>query len=56
MTPSAVTNVIAEIRGTTTPTEKVIVGGHSDAWTYGANDNVAATRRCRRSAARSVSC
>jgi N-acetylated-alpha-linked acidic dipeptidase len=35
-----VTNVIAEIRGTTKPDEKVIVGGHLDAWTYGANDNV----------------
>jgi N-acetylated-alpha-linked acidic dipeptidase len=35
-----VTNVIAEIRGTTHPDEKVIVGGHLDAWTYGANDNV----------------
>jgi N-acetylated-alpha-linked acidic dipeptidase len=35
-----VTNVIGEIRGTTKPDEKVIVGGHLDAWTYGANDNV----------------
>jgi N-acetylated-alpha-linked acidic dipeptidase len=35
-----VTDVIAEIRGTSKPNEKVIVGGHSDAWTYGAADNV----------------
>src|SRR3954447_16744687 len=35
-----VTDVIGEIRGTTKPDEKVIVGGHLDAWTYGANDNV----------------
>jgi N-acetylated-alpha-linked acidic dipeptidase len=35
-----VTNVVAEIRGTTHPDQKVIVGGHIDAWTYGANDNV----------------
>jgi N-acetylated-alpha-linked acidic dipeptidase len=35
-----VTDVIAEIRGTTHPDEKVIVGGHSDAWTYGTNDNM----------------
>jgi N-acetylated-alpha-linked acidic dipeptidase len=34
-----VTDVIAEIRGTTKPDEKVIVGGHSDAWTYGTSDN-----------------
>jgi N-acetylated-alpha-linked acidic dipeptidase len=35
-----VTDVIAEIRGTTKPGQKVIVGAHSDAWTYGSNDNV----------------
>src|SRR4051794_17059037 len=35
-----VIDVIAEVRGTTHPDEKVIVGGHSDAWTYGTNDNV----------------
>src|SRR4051794_6234028 len=35
-----VTDVIAEIRGTTKPDQKVIVGAHSDAWTYGSNDNV----------------
>src|SRR4051794_2408335 len=35
-----VSNVIAEIRGTTHPDEKVIVGAHLDAWTYGTNDNV----------------
>src|SRR3954453_7818436 len=35
-----VNDVIATIRGTGHPDEKVIVGGHSDAWTYGANDNV----------------
>jgi N-acetylated-alpha-linked acidic dipeptidase len=35
-----VTDVIGEIRGTTHPEQKVIVGGHLDAWTYGANDNV----------------
>src|SRR4051812_3423817 len=37
-----VMDVIGEIRGTTKPDEKVIVGGHSDAWTYGSNDNVSA--------------
>ena len=35
-----VSNVIAVIRGTTHPDEKVVIGGHSDAWTYGAADNV----------------
>jgi N-acetylated-alpha-linked acidic dipeptidase len=35
-----VTDVIAEVRGTKHPEQKVMVGGHSDAWTYGANDNV----------------
>ena len=34
-----ITDVIAEIRGTTRPDEKVVVGGHTDAWTYGSNDN-----------------
>ena len=34
-----VTNVTAEIRGTTHPDEKVVVGGHYDAWTYGTSDN-----------------
>ena len=31
-----VTNTIAVIRGTKYPDQKVVVGGHSDAWTYGA--------------------
>jgi len=35
-----VNDVIATIRGTKHPDQKVIVGGHADAWTYGANDNV----------------
>jgi N-acetylated-alpha-linked acidic dipeptidase len=35
-----VTDVIADVRGTEHPEQKVMVGGHSDAWTYGANDNV----------------
>ncbi len=35
-----VNDVIATIRGTKHPDQKVFVGGHSDAWTYGANDNV----------------
>ncbi len=35
-----VTNTIAVIRGTKYPDQKVVVGGHSDAWTYGAADNV----------------
>src|SRR3954451_23954572 len=35
-----VTDVIADVRGTTHPEQKVMVGGHSDAWTYGTNDNV----------------
>jgi N-acetylated-alpha-linked acidic dipeptidase len=35
-----VSNAIAVIRGTTHPDEKVVIGGHSDAWTYGSNDNV----------------
>jgi N-acetylated-alpha-linked acidic dipeptidase len=34
-----VTNVMAEIRGTTHPDEKVVVGAHYDAWTYGTSDN-----------------
>lgn len=34
-----VTNVIAQIRGTTRPEEKVVVGAHYDAWTYGTSDN-----------------
>src|SRR5690242_8556295 len=35
-----VTDVIADVRGTKHPNQKVMVGGHSDAWTYGTNDNV----------------
>src|SRR4051794_39936358 len=35
-----VTDVIADVRGTRHPDQKVVVGGHSDAWTYGTNDNV----------------
>src|SRR3954454_17854951 len=35
-----VNDVIATIRGTKHPDQKVFVGGHADAWTYGANDNV----------------
>jgi N-acetylated-alpha-linked acidic dipeptidase len=34
-----VRNILATIRGATRPEEKVIVGGHIDAWTYGAGDN-----------------
>ena len=35
-----VSDAIAVIRGTTHPEQKVVVGGHSDAWTYGSNDNM----------------
>jgi N-acetylated-alpha-linked acidic dipeptidase len=35
-----VSNVVATIRGTTRPDEKVVLGGHYDAWTYGASDNI----------------
>jgi len=35
-----VSDVIATIRGTKKPDEKVVLGGHYDAWTYGASDNV----------------
>ena len=31
-----VSDAIAVIRGTKHPDEKVVIGGHSDAWTYGA--------------------
>jgi N-acetylated-alpha-linked acidic dipeptidase len=34
-----VRNILATIRGASKPEEKVIVGGHYDAWTYGAGDN-----------------
>jgi N-acetylated-alpha-linked acidic dipeptidase len=34
-----VNNAIAVIRGTTHPDEKVVIGAHSDAWTYGGSDN-----------------
>jgi N-acetylated-alpha-linked acidic dipeptidase len=34
-----VRNILATIRGATRPEEKVVVGGHYDAWTYGAGDN-----------------
>jgi N-acetylated-alpha-linked acidic dipeptidase len=35
-----VNDAIAVIRGTTHPDEKVVIGGHTDAWTYGSNDNM----------------
>ena len=35
-----VSDVIATIRGTTKTDEKVVLGAHYDAWTYGASDNV----------------
>jgi N-acetylated-alpha-linked acidic dipeptidase len=34
-----VDNVMVEIPGTKRPQEKVVVGGHRDAWTYGTDDN-----------------
>jgi len=34
-----VSDVIAEIRGTTKPDERVVLGAHYDAWTYGTSDN-----------------
>jgi N-acetylated-alpha-linked acidic dipeptidase len=34
-----VSNVIATIRGTTKPDEKVVVGAHYDGWTYGTSDD-----------------
>lgn len=34
-----VSNVLAEIRGTTRPDEKVVIGAHYDGWTYGTSDN-----------------
>ena len=34
-----VSNVMAEIRGTTKPDEKVVLGAHYDGWTYGTSDN-----------------
>jgi N-acetylated-alpha-linked acidic dipeptidase len=34
-----VSNVLAEIRGTTKPDEKIIIGAHYDGWTYGTSDN-----------------
>jgi N-acetylated-alpha-linked acidic dipeptidase len=34
-----VSNVLAEIRGTTKPEEKVVIGAHYDGWTYGTSDN-----------------
>jgi N-acetylated-alpha-linked acidic dipeptidase len=34
-----VRNIVAEIRGTTKPDEKVVIGAHYDAWTYGTSDN-----------------
>ena len=34
-----VSNVIATIRGTTKPEEKVVVGAHYDGWTYGTSDD-----------------
>jgi N-acetylated-alpha-linked acidic dipeptidase len=34
-----VRNVLAEIRGTSKPEERVIIGAHYDGWTYGTSDN-----------------
>ena len=34
-----VSNVEVEIRGTTKPEEKVVIGAHYDGWTYGTSDN-----------------
>ena len=34
-----VRNVIGEVRGTTKPEEKVVIGAHYDGWTYGTSDN-----------------
>ena len=34
-----VRDVLATIRGTTKPDEKVIIGAHYDGWTYGTSDN-----------------
>jgi N-acetylated-alpha-linked acidic dipeptidase len=34
-----VSDVIAEIRGTTHPDERVVIGAHYDAWTYGTSDD-----------------
>ena len=34
-----VRNVLAEIRGTSKPHERVVIGAHYDAWTYGTSDN-----------------
>ena len=34
-----VSNVLAEIRGSTRPDEKVVIGAHYDGWTYGTSDN-----------------
>ncbi|WP_158893648.1 M28 family peptidase [Amycolatopsis anabasis] len=32
-------DVVAEIKGSTHPEQKVIIGAHQDAWVYGTNDN-----------------
>jgi len=34
-----VSNVLAQIRGSSKPKEKVVVGAHYDGWTYGTSDN-----------------
>jgi N-acetylated-alpha-linked acidic dipeptidase len=34
-----VRNVLAEIRGTTHPEQRVVLGAHYDGWTYGTSDN-----------------
>jgi N-acetylated-alpha-linked acidic dipeptidase len=34
-----VRNVLAEIRGTSKPEQRVVIGAHYDAWTYGTSDN-----------------
>ena len=35
-----VRDAIAVIPGTTRPDQKIVIGGHMDAWTYGSNDDV----------------
>ncbi len=37
-----VNNVVAKIRGTKHPEQKVVLGGHFDGWTYGTDDNTSA--------------
>lgn len=40
--PIRVRDVVAEIPGASKPEETVLLGGHYDAWTYGAEDNTSA--------------